>query len=189
MRAATSTRFIAVALLTFCLLAAGCGGSDEKPPTTPAKPAAAVDKRPRVQGTWRVVYRPRDYTGKTIRATWRITPSCQAGPCTFTARSSRKFTFDAFKFDDAIGDYTYSARDFVSCGSGSGEVTVKRAYAVSRQVNLRVTASAKAAGGRVATRMTGSDASSFRTTKKASLAGCSDAEEQTDRVVAVRIAP
>jgi hypothetical protein len=111
------------------------------------------------------------------------------GPCTFKARSSRKFTFDAFKFDDTIGDYTYADRSFDSCGSGSGRVTAKRGYAVSRQINLRVTASTKTSAERMATRMSGTDASSYRTTKKASLAGCSDEQDATDRVIAVRLAP
>ena len=71
----------------------------------------------------------------------------------------------------------------------SGNVKVERGYAKDRQVTLEIAASVKTKAGRSATRMTGNDASTFRTTKKAALAGCSDAPQQTDRVVAVRVRP
>lgn len=174
-----------------CLALVGCSRDENAERTAPKaepKPKPVVDSRPRVDGRWRVVYRPADYTGQTTRATWRITPACSAGPCGFLVRSSTKTKF-RYRFDDAIGDYTFTEHPYRSCQNGSGRVLVKRGYAVSRQVNLRVTASTASGVGRTATRMKGTDSSLLRTTKKAGLAGCSDAPKETDRVIAVRLAP
>jgi hypothetical protein len=101
-------------------------------------------------------------------------------------RSSGKARF-VFRFDAAIGDYTATEHGRLECVTGSGELLDRHGYDVDRQVNLRVTGSTKQGPSRTATRMVGSDVSDNRTTRRASLAGCSDVGREINRVLAVRL--
>lgn len=164
------------------IVMAGCGGSDKPTVATEAKP---VDKRPRVQGTWRVVYRPRG-EGETTRATWKMLPVCKVGPCSFKIKSTKKLRA-RFAFDTAIGDYRMHDRVRDRCESQSGTVLAKHAWTSYRQITLRVTDSIARNGLRYATRLTGRDFTTTKTTKAGAAAGCSDAPDVSQSVVAVRI--
>jgi hypothetical protein len=89
-----------VALAALGLLA-GCGGNEEQEgcvERAEPTPKPKFDRRPRIEGRWRVVYAPLGGEHRQQHTTWAITPSCTAGPCNFrihTDRGARRlFVYD-----------------------------------------------------------------------------------------------
>ena len=134
-------------MIALALLAGGvptaCGGSDSSEPadkpdaqnTAPAKPKG--DPHPRVEGRWRVVYTPRDPDAEPGRTTWSITPTCEAGACSFRAKSTH--VAYRFRFDAAIGDYTARTKYTQDCFNlTTDEVLVKDAYKARSQITVEV---------------------------------------------------
>jgi hypothetical protein len=86
-------------------LLAGCSGDEEHVgcrEMARSTPVPSDDRRPRIEGRWLAVYAPLGREHREQRATWAVTPSCKAGPCSFRIQSDRgarrQFVYDpAFK--------------------------------------------------------------------------------------------
>jgi hypothetical protein len=122
---------------------AACGGDDEQ---QAAK--RKVDKTPHVEGKWRAVYTPipqdtldEEPPGEEQRATWRVTPKCSEGACSFVAKSTASDVPLVFRYDEALKDYTLRDKYKINCVGQQGfgdEVLAKDAYTVTTRATYSV---------------------------------------------------
>lgn len=188
-------RTFALALVTGAALA-GCGGSDEE--SGQAETSDKVEKpkgdaRPRVEGTWRVVFTAKA-TDKDAKSrpkeqfTWRVTPQCPDGACDFRVRSSSKKQF-VLNFNKARGDYLRTDRFPTDCAdAATRKVIQKNAYTNRLRQSLKVADSVIASddGTNYATEMIGGDTT--RTRLRPSAVGtCSRVPVRNNVIRAVRV--
>lgn len=173
------TTLSAVVVLALAF-ATGCGSA-----TTQVKGSPG----PRVDGTWKVVFTPKNYRGTSTRVSWYVKPLCPTDACTFDFRSSGKLN-GRFVFDRLTGGYELKRRTFSPCvASGSNKILVSQAYREDRKINFRVSDERVESGRRFATELRGEDSSVVAMTKEAVHAKCVSPGREVDRFVAVRVSP
>jgi hypothetical protein len=173
------TTLSAVAVLAL-VFATGCGSA-----TTQVKGAPG----PRVDGTWKVVFTPKNYRGDTTRVTWYVKPLCPTDACTVDFRSSGKLS-GRFVFDRMTGGYELSRRTFSPCvAARTNKILVNNAYREDRKISFHVADERVEGGRRLATELRGEDASIVAMTKEAVRAKCLSPGREVDKFVAVRVSP
>jgi hypothetical protein len=133
-----------VALAALGVLAGCSGGEEDGVCVVPAdsSPKPEVDRRPLVDGHWRVVYAPLGRDRRQQHATWAVTPSCKSGPCNFRINSDRGArrlfvydpTFKTWISRDPRRDYcvvqsTYWTRSQITLTPLRGVRSAKRTFA------------------------------------------------------------
>jgi hypothetical protein len=165
--------------IALLLLLAGCGGGDSDDPA----PATNLNREPRVEGRWRIVYTPDGEEAQ--RATWRIRPVCDAGPCAFNITSDAGANY-TFEYDETTQDWTGRDRQSQDCISDKGGVLSKNAYIVRSEITLTPIAAVRSGKETFLTEMNGDRYDESVLTEKGFEKGCRDAATEHGSIQAVR---
>lgn len=169
------------AVVVALVFTTGCGSATSQP--IQGAPG------PRVDGTWKVVFKPKNYRGDVTTVSWYVTPMCATDACSFDFRSSGKLR-GRFVFDRESGGYELKRRTLSPCvTSGGKKILVRLAYREDRKINFRVTRLRVARGRQLATELRGEDVSVTAMTKEAVRANCVSPGREVDQFVAVRVSP
>jgi hypothetical protein len=140
----------AVVALAALGLLAGCSGNEEGGACVERAeraPKPKFDRRPRVEGRWRVVYAPLGGGDQQQRTTWAVTPSCKTGPCNFRIHSDRGAQ-RLFVYDPTFKTWTGRDRQRDYCA-------IQSAYWTRSEITLTPLRAVRNAKGTFVTQMFG----------------------------------
>jgi hypothetical protein len=165
------------------LLLAGCGGGDGDDPA----PTVNLNREPRVEGRWRIVYTPDGE--RSQRATWRIRPVCETGPCAFNIISDAGASY-AFEYDETTQDWTGRDRQTMDCVADDGKkVLQKNAYVVRSEITLTPIRAVRSGNESFLTAMNGDRYDRSILTEEGFQKGCRDAATVHGSIEAIREDP
>lgn len=165
------------------LLLAGCGGGDGETQAPPAD----LNREPRVEGRWRIVYTP-DGDQKQ-QATWRIRPICATGPCTFNITSDAGASY-TFEYDETTQEWTGLDRQSMDCVANDGETVLKKnAYVIRSEITLSPVSAVRSGNETLLTEMDGERYDRSTLTEEGFSKGCRDAAPVHGSIEAVRENP
>ncbi len=156
-----------------------------------ATPDVLAGRSPNVAGEWRVIYSGDTDANEPSRTTWTIS-SCKSGACGFKAKSSYKKSKFAFRYDRAVGDFTYNRREAGDCvNTDTNEVLVKDAYKYLDRWNLKPTTAVLSEAKLIATELEGTREFTSQLSSGGESEGCQDnSDEDTFETVRfVRVNP
>ncbi len=182
MRTTLSAGVVALLLVTG-LFVTGCGS------VTTERAGLQGASGPRIDGTWKVTFKPKNYRGEVTRVTWYVTPLCSSGACSFDFRSTGKLR-GRFVFDRESRGYELKKRTLSPCVAGdSDKVLVRVAYREDRNIKFRVTGQRVEGERQLATELRGEDVANTAMTKEAVRAKCLPPGREVDKFTAVRVTP
>jgi hypothetical protein len=133
-----------------------------------ASGASAVPKV-RLEGKWRVSYKPRNVEGLETRYVWNIKPACGRGPCSVRVRSKqagRAAERFRLRYDPAFGDYRGVAHYTADCVDDAGTVLFKGGYRTTVRWRLKPTAAQTHGMELLGTTAKGSHRTTYALTRK-----------------------
>lgn len=142
----------------------------------PAPAGAAA----RISGRWAVTVTPLNYQAAADHVTWRTSPACRRGACSFTARSDSgtRYRFRLLPDGRYRAQVTFPRED---CKRADGTVVLADAYAYVRVSTLRVTSSVRGQ----ARRFTGLSVDREIASSAATAAGCAAGKVWRKRLTGV----